>query len=176
MKKVLTILLSVFLIIGLCGCGKKTNEQEEAKPTNPYEITLGDTTYVLDKEETFGNISYRIDANMVKRTYTYGTPSVNYTAVDPQGTGAFAIRIFEYTDKEMDEVINDFSPNILEKKDVTYNDFIYTYIKNGMDDGGYLNMYFHDHNDKKYVFSVTARDEAKTEALAKILLDSVMYN
>ena len=104
MKKVLTILLSVFLIIGLCGCGKKTNEQEEAKPTNPYEITLGDTTYVLDKEETFGNISYRIDANMVKRTYTYGTPSVNYTAVDPQGTGAFAIRIFEY--QIISEIVN----------------------------------------------------------------------
>ena len=179
MKKVLTILLSTFLIIGLCGCGKKPTEEVLTPPTNPNEITLGNDVYVLEQEETFGNISYKIDPKMVKRTYSgeySGIPSVNFTAEDPQGAGAFAIRIFEYTNKDIDTVINDFDPDILERKDVTYNDIIYTYVKDGMEDGGYINIYVHEHNDKIYAITVTARDEVKTEPLAKIVLTNIKYN
>lgn len=175
MKKVLTILLTLFLIVGLCGCKKSSEpeKKEDVTPSNPNEIVVSGITYVVDQDDTAFNISYKVASNM--RKVNHGN-AISYYSEAAQGTSNFAIRIFNYTDKNLEEAIKDLDPNITERKEVTFGNTTYTYVNDMQEDGDSIKLYFHEQNGEIYAITFAVKDKEKMDALIELFMKNIMYN
>ena len=158
MKKKLSLLLLIFIItitlVG-CSCGKKEEEKEEEKVTLAAdEVELEGIKYKLDQDEEGYGIKYKIASNFRK---TVLTNAINYFSENINNSPYFVIRIYHYTDKDLEASIKWSVEEYDKREEVKVGDRDYTKIHFINYNKAETNLYFYGKGPKEYyVFVFTS--------------------
>lgn len=162
MKKILLIL---FIILLLIGCGKKESIPED-------EVILENIKYKLNQDDSEYGIKYKI-ANNFRKVDTGN--AINYFSERIEDRSYFVFRIFYYKNKSIDYAIKDSTITYDKKWETKVGDLDYTVVHfvNPTNDGSETNIYYYKHNKDVYAFCFTAKiDLSKLE---NIFLKQIIY-
>ena len=153
-KKFETILLIFIITITLvgCSCGKK--EEKEDNKLADDEVVLENIKYKLDQDEEGYGIKYKIASNFKKNVLVN---AINYFSENINDSPYFVIRIYHYTDKNLEESIKWSVDSYDKREDVKVGDKDYTKVHFVNYNGAETNLYFYEKGPKEhYVFVFTS--------------------
>ena len=152
MKKNIIKLLFIFIIaITLVGCGSSKDKKDELASD---EVILENIKYKLDQDEEGYGIKYKIASNFRKSVLVN---AINYFSEDINGSAYFVIRIYHYTDKNLEQSIKWSVEEYDKREDVKIGDRDYTKVHFINYNGAETNLYFYGTGPKEYyVFVFTS--------------------
>ena len=179
MKKVFSLLLVLFLVLFLVGCGKKNNNQqpEPKKETEQVladdEVKVNGVLYKLNKDESVYGLKFKIAENFKK--VDNGNAFSYFGKKDEESnTGNFIIRVFHYKNKTLEESIKFTAEKYDSREEVTIGDKKYTKVHFVNYNGLNTYLFFYKYKKKEfYVYCFTADKEE--ERLENIFLTNVIY-
>lgn len=168
MKKTF-LLLIVFVCLLTIGCGKK----EEKGPTlEDDEVILENIKYKLDQEDSEYGIKYKIASNFRKSVLVN---AVNYFSENINDSPYFVVRIYHYTDKDLEASIKWSVEEYDKREDVKVGDRDYTKVHFINYNGAETNLYFYGKGPKEYyVFVFTS--SLDLSRLEEIFLNGVVFD
>ena len=169
MKKLLVVLFTIILLVG---CGKK-EEIVESKKLADDEVMLEEILYKFDQDAEYHGLKYKVASNL--RFRDTGN-AYNYFSEEIDGSSYFVFRIFYYPNKDIDYAIKDSVANEhLEEYDTKVGNLDYRVVKfkNSLGEKTYTNMYYHKNNNDVYAYCFTA--EIDISSLEKVFLERVIY-
>ena len=168
MKKKVFLLLFVFICLFIVGCGKKEEKKDELADD---EVILENIKYKLDQEDSEYGIKYKIASNFRK---TVLVNAVNYFSENINNSPYFVVRIYHYTDKDLEESIKWSVEDYDKREEVKVGDYEYTKIHFVNYNNAETNLYFYGKQRKEYyVFVFTS--SLDLSRLEEIFLKSVVY-
>ena len=168
MKKKVFLLLFVFICLFIVGCGKKEEKKDELADD---EVILENIKYKLDQEDSEYGIKYKIASNFRK---TVLVNAVNYFSENINNSPYFVVRIYHYTDKDLEESIKWSVETYDKREEVKVGDKDYTKIHFVNYNNAETNLYFYGKQRKEYyVFVFTS--SLDLSRLEEIFLKSVVY-
>ena len=166
MKKVffLLIIISCFLIVG---CGKK--EEQVEMPSD--EVILEGIKYKLDQDDSEYGIKYKIASNFRKSVMIN---AINYFSENINDSPYFVVRIYHYTDKNLEESIKWSVEEYDKREELTVGERNYTKVHFINYNGAETNLYFYGKGPKEhYVYVFTSSIDLSR--LEEIFLNNVVY-
>ena len=171
MKKkllLLVMILSCIFMVG-CSCGKKEEKEEEKLAAN--EVVLENIKYKLDQDDEGYGIKYKIASNFRK---TVLINAINYFSENINDSPYFVVRIYHYTDKDLEASINWSVEKYDKREEVKVGDRDYTKVHFVNYNGAETNLYFYGKGPKEYyVFVFTS--SLDLSRLEDIFLKSVVF-
>ena len=170
MKKILLfiMILSCFLLIG---CGKKDEKEDVKDVLANDEVILENIKYKLDQDDEEYGIKYKIASNFRK---TILTNAVNYFSENINDSPYFVIRIYHYTDKDLEQSIKWSVDEYDKREDVKVGDRDYTKVHFVNYNKAETNLYFYGKGPKEYyVFVFTS--SLDLSRLEEIFLNEVVF-
>ena len=176
MKKLFGLLVILFAIVLLTGCGCARKDKEEPKEVEQTladdELFFDNILYKFNKEENHYGITYKVSENM--RLWDSGN-AFNYFSVKQENeTDAFIIRVFYYKNKSVDYAIKDTTDNKYESKEEVELDGR-KYTKVHFQNSGGANTYLFYYKNKKDVYAYCFTSLKEVERLESIFLRLVEY-
>ena len=167
MKKVFLLLL-VFVCLLMVGCGKKENEPSLADD----EVILENIKYKLDQDEEGYGIKYKIASNFRKSVLVN---AINYFSENINDSPYFVVRIYHYTDKNLEQSIK-WSVEEYDKREIVkVGDRDYTKVHFVNYNKAETNLYFYGKGPKEYyVFVFTS--SLDLSRLEEIFLNRVVFD
>lgn len=169
MKKKIIIGIMILSCFMMFGCGKKEEEKETLADD---EVILENIKYKLDQEDEGYGIKYKIASNFRKSEMVN---AINYFSENINDSPYFVIRIYHYTNKNLEESIK-WSVNEYDKReDVTVGDRNYTKVHFVNYNKAETNLYFYGKGKKEYyVFVFTAGIDLGR--LEEIFLNNIVFD
>lgn len=174
MKKKLGLLLVVFMVlITVVGCGKKENENNEKEDVLlEDEVILENIKYKLDQDDEGYGIKYKIANNFRRQDLVN---AINYFSENINDSPYFVIRIYHYTDKNLEESIKWSVDEYDKREDVKVGDRNFTKVHFVNYNNAETNLYFYEKAPKEhYVFVFTSSIDLSR--LEDIFLKSVDFD
>lgn len=167
MKKIL-LLIMLFSCLLIIGCGKKEDTNEELAND---EVILEGIKYKLDQDDEEYGIKYKVASNFRKSVMIN---AINYFSEKINDSEYFVMRIYHYTNKNLEESINWSVDKYDKREEVTVGDRNYTKVHFVNYNDAETNLYFYQKGKKEYyVYVFTARIDLTR--LEEIFLNSVTY-
>ena len=142
MKKIF-LLLFVFVCLFVVGCGK----EEKGPSLADDEVILENIKYKLDQEDSEYGIKYKIASNFRKSVLIN---AINYFSENINGSPYFVVRIYHYTDKNLEQSIKWSVEEYDRREDVKVGDRDYTKVHFINYNGAETNVYFYGKGPKEY--------------------------
>lgn len=163
------LLLLVFICLLTIGC-KKEEEKKELKLADD-EVILENIKYKLDQDEEGYGIKYKIASNFRKNVLVN---AINYFSENINNSPYFVIRIYHYTDKDLEASIKWSVEEYDKREEVTVGDRNYTKIHFINYNKAETNLYFYGKGKKEYyVFVFTS--SLDLSRLEEIFLNNVDF-
>ena len=167
-KKVILLLMIVCLL--LVGCGKKEEKGEVELPND--EVILENIKYKLDQDDSEYGIKYKVASNFRKNVLIN---AVNYFSENINDSPYFVIRIYHYTDKNLEESIKWSVEDYDKREEVKVGDREYTKVHFINYNKAETNLYFYEKAKKEfYVFVFTS--SLDLSRLEEIFLNGVSFD
>ena len=167
MKK-LYVILFVLISLFIVGCGK--TDPNENLPSD--EVILENIKYKLDQDEEGYGIHYKIASNFRK---TVLVNAINYFSENINDSPYFVIRIYHYTNKDLEASIKWSVDNYDKREEVQVGDRDYTKVHFVNYNGAETNLYFYEKGPKEYyVFVFTS--SLDLSRLENIFLNNINYD
>lgn len=168
MKKVF-LLLIIFTCVFMVACSKK----EEKKDDLPSDVVvLENIKYKLDQNEEGYGIRYKIASNFRK---TVLTNAINYFSENINGSPYFVIRIYHYTNKNLEESIKWSVDEYDKREEVKVGEKDYTKVHFINYNGAETDLYFYEKGKKEYyVFVFTS--SLDLSRLEDIFLNNINFD
>ena len=168
MKKIFLLLL-VFICLLIVGCGKK---EEKGPSLADDEVILENIKYKLDQDEEGYGIKYKIASNFRKSVLVN---AINYFSENINGSPYFVVRLYHYTDKDLEASIK-WSVEEYDKREVVkVGDREYTKVHFINYNKAETNLYFYGKGPKEYyVFVFTS--SLDLSRLEEIFLNGVVFD
>ena len=167
MKKVF-LLLFVFICLLTIGCSKK---EEKWPSLADDEVILENIKYKLDQDEEGYGIKYKIASNFTK---TVLPNAINYFSEKINESPYFVIRIYHYTDKDLEASIKWSVEEYDKREEVKVGEREYTKIHFVNYNKAETNLYFYERGPKEYYVYVFT-SSLDLSRLEEIFLNSVSY-
>ena len=151
-----------------CSCNKK--EEKGVELAND-EVVLENIKYKLDQEDSEYGIKYKIASNFRK---TVLVNAVNYFSENINDSPYFVVRIYHYTNKNLEESIKWSVEEYDKREEVTVGERDYTKIHFINYNKAETNLYFYAKAKKEYYVYVftSSLDLSRFE---EICLNNVVY-
>jgi hypothetical protein len=169
MKKLLVVLFTILLLVG---CGKK-EETIESKKLADDEVMLEEILYKFDQDAEYHGLKYKVASNL--RLRDTGN-AYNYFSEEIDGSSYFVFRIFYYGNKDIDYAVKDTTDNTFDsRKETKVGDLDYTVVrfKNPIGENTYTNIYYYKNNSDVYAFCFTSAIDVSR--LEEVFLKHVIY-
>ena len=163
MKKIL-LLITILSCLLIVGCGKK-----EELPSD--EVILEGIKYKLDQDDSEYGIKYKIASNFRKSVMVN---AINYFSENINDSPYFVVRIYHYTDKNLEESIKWSVEEYDKREDVTVGERNYTKVHFVNYNKAETNLYFYEKGPKEYYVYVFTSSLDLTR-LEEIFLNNVVY-
>ena len=177
MKKLFSLLLVLFMVLLLTGCGcarKEEAPKEEETVLADDELMFDEILYKFNKEESHYNIKYKVAENM--RLWDSGN-AYNYFSQKIEGKeekDAFIVRVFYYKNKDVKYAIKDTTANEYDsKEDVELDGRKYTKVHFQNPGGAQTYLFYYKNKKDVYAYCFTSTKEV--ERLESIFLRLVEY-
>lgn len=168
-KYLLLIVIACFLIVG---CGKKEEKEDVKDALASDEVVLQDIKYKLDQDDEGYGIKYKIASNFRRSDLIN---AINYFSEKINGSSYFVIRIYHYTDKDLEASIKWSVEEYDKREEVKVGDREYTKIHFVNYNGAETNLYFYGKGPKEYyVFVFTS--SLDLSRLEEIFLKGVNFD
>ena len=163
-NKVLLLIILCFCLL-IVGCGKK-----DELPSD--EVLLEGIKYKLDQDDEEYGIKYKIASNFRKSVLIN---AVNYFSEKINDSSYFVIRIYHYTDKDLEASIKWSVEDYDKREEVTVGDRNYTKIHFVNYNKAETNLYFYGKGPKEYyVFVFTS--SLDLSRLEEIFLNNIVFD
>ena len=165
----------LFLVIFIClftiGCSCKKEEKEENKLADD-EVVLENIKYKLNQDEEGYGIKYKIASNFRKNVLIN---AINYFSENINDSPYFVIRIYHYTDKDLEASIKWSVEEYDKREEVKVGDRDYTKVHFVNYNKAETNLYFYGKGPKEYyVFVFTS--SLDLSRLEEIFLNGVVFD
>ncbi len=168
MKKRLWILLFILIAtITLTACGKKEEPKDELSED---KVILKNIKYKLNQDDEEYGIKYKIASNFRKSVMIN---AINYFSEKINGSSYFVVRIYHYSNKDLEYAIKDSVESYDKREEVRVGDVNYTKVHFVNYNGAETNLYYYVHNKDVYTFVFTAGIDLSR--LEEIFLQSIVY-
>ncbi len=168
MKKIVFALFVIVSVLFLGACGKKENNETILADD---EVVVNDVLYKLNADDTGYGLKYKIDINFRK---TDTGNALNYFGqTEDKSSSNFIIRLFHYTNKNIDYAIKDTTESYDSKEEVEINGVKYVKVHFENYNGANTYLFYYTFGKETYVFCFTANKEE--ERLERIFLSNVVY-
>ncbi len=164
MKKKFFLIIFLSLVL-IAGCGRKDELASD-------EVILENIKYKLDHDDEEYGIKYKIASNFRKSVLVN---AVNYFSENINDSPYFVVRIYHYTDKNLEESIKWSVEEYDKREEVKVGDRDYTKIHFVNYNGAETNLYFYGKGPKEYyVFVFTS--SLDLSRLEEIFLNGVNFD
>ncbi len=178
MKKYVKLLLVLLVVITMVGCKKEEPKKKDNTTTTTKEVLADDEVivkgikYKLDQEDTVHGIKVKVASNFRKVDQV---AAMSFFSEKIDGSSYFVIRIFKYTNKDIEYAI----------KDITGEDKEYTREQKTLDGKEYTYLHFFDFYGQdvdvyyykvgKNIYAITFNSKEDVSRLEEIFLKNIDY-
>lgn len=166
MKKILLLITIIVIFTVGCSCSK-----DEGPKLASDEVVLENIKYKLDQDDSEYGIKYKIASNFRK---TVLVNAVNYFSENINDSPYFVVRIYHYTDKDLEASIKWSVDDYDKREDVKVGDREYTKVHFVNYNKAETNLYFYGKGPKEYYVYVFT-SSLDLSRLEEIFLNSVVY-